>query len=138
MSKYAAYFAIERKLQQHGFDMSRNEVIGQFTNQRKSRLTDLSPFEYAELLRWINSTFLSSTELKQEDVQKDTMRKKIIAILCKMGYKTTDGRADMQRIGAWATKYGKSHKQFNAYTYTELTQLVTQAEFMYNDFLSKL
>jgi hypothetical protein len=139
MSNFAAYFAIENKLQQQGFDLSRTEVVKTFTKSKKSGLTELSPFEYRELLRWMNATFANPNETVGDRAKKcDQMRKKIIAILCKMGYKTPQGKADMARIKAWATKYGSSHRTFNAYSYKELTELVTQAEEMYNKFLTAI
>lgn len=138
MSNFAAYFAIEKKLQLQGFDLSRSEVVKTFTNSKKTGLTELTPFEYRELLLWLNREF-SITETVGDFAKKcDLMRKKIIAILCKMGYKTPDGRADMQRINAWAVKYGKNHKHFNGYSYNELVELVTQAEIMYTKFLTAI
>lgn len=139
MNKYAAYFAVEQKLRANGFDYDRLEVVEMFTQGKKHSLTELSEWEYREMLRWMNS-HLSNQPKTISDVSQrcDKMRKKIIAILCKMGYKTPQGKADMNRIGAWAIKYGSTHRTFNAYSYKELTELVTQAELMYNKFLKAI
>lgn len=141
MGNYSAYFAIEKQMKSAGFTESRSEVVGKFTAGRKHGLSELSAFEYAELLRWMNRTFLSGSTPPVSDDQaaaKDKMRKKIIAILCKMGYKTPDGRADMPRINAWSVKYGVAHKNLNGNSYMELTQLVTQAELACNKFIKGL
>lgn len=137
---YAAYFVVEKKLQGIGFDYTRDEVIELFTKGKKSSLKELSHWEYKELLNWMNTMLPHQNDTVKDEYKRcNAMRRKIIAILCKMGYKTADGmHADMQRIGEWATKYGKNHKQLNDYTYKELTELVTQAELMYNKFLKAI
>jgi len=135
---YKEYFAIEKTLRNKGFDFDRSELIDQFTNGKKKGLTALSAWEYKEFLLWLNRSFQNQPQQPTDSERKDKMRKKIIAILCKMGYKKPQGGADMPRIQEWATKYGATHKTFNAYSYIELTQLVTQAELMYNKYLKAL
>ncbi|MCO5258892.1 MAG: hypothetical protein M9916_01995 [Crocinitomicaceae bacterium] len=148
MTNYAAYFAIEKKLKQNGFNLERSELIEQFTNNAKHSLKELTPFEYKEFLRWLNST-LNNTPSSQaredgaaryespEEARKQRQRKKIIALLVKIGF-LKDDKADMERIYAWVLKYGYKHKPLNQYTEQELPELVHQAEQFYKSHIERL
>lgn len=133
---YSAYFAKEKELKTNGFDFERAELIQQFTDGRKSGLSDLSHFEYAEFLRWLNRTFQKATNTEAQKC--NLMRRKIIALFHKMNYKLDDGKIDMQHVNEWCVKYGHKHVELNAYNYNELTTLLTQAENYYKTFIEAL
>ena len=66
---YAAYFAKEKELKKQGFDLDRSELINLFTEGKRNGLSEMTPFEYAEFLRWLKLTF------QKESVQQSNNRK---------------------------------------------------------------
>lgn len=145
MTAYKEYFAIESKIKKQGFDIERSDVIRQFSNGRKQGLSQLTTFEYQELLRWLNRKFATNQQNQKTDPKihpefneaEDRQKKKIIALFCKMGY-VKDDKADIYRINGWAMKYGHLHKKMNDYHGADLTMLVSQAEEVYKTFLDGL
>jgi hypothetical protein len=148
MTTYKEYFAIESKLKKQGFDIERSDVIKQFSNGRKLGLSQLTPFEYNELLRWLNQRFgnrinivsnpnVAPKQHPEFNEKEDRQKKKIIALFCKMGY-LKDGKADIYRINGWTMKYGHLHKKMNDYHEADLTKLVSQAEEAYKTFVDGL
>lgn len=141
MTAYKEYFAIESKIKKQGFDIERSDVIRQFSNGRKQGLSQLTAFEYQELLRWLNRKFGNNRTTAQNhpefNEKEDRQKKKIIALFCKMGY-VKDDKADIYRINGWAMKYGHLHKKMNDYHGADLTMLVSQAEEVYKTFLDGL
>jgi hypothetical protein len=133
---YSAYFAKEKELKAKGFDFERSELVEQFTAGRKNGLSQLSHFEYAEFLRWLNSAFQQATNTEAKKCNQ--MRRKIIALFHKMGYKLENGNIDMQHVNDWCVKYGHKHKELNSYNYNELCDLLTQAESCYKSFLKAI
>lgn len=125
MNKYKQYFALEADAIKRGFTFERSEIISDFTSGRKDGLTQLTPHEYNELIRWMQRTF--STGYTPEQIKANLMRRKIISMFRKMGWHE-NGQADMERIYAWVVKYGYLKKRMNDYTYAELPALVTQVE----------
>jgi len=131
-NKYAKYFAIEKRLRAQGYDGTRAGLILEFTNDRKSGLTQLSDNEYQVFLMWLNDTYPAN--LSMPDSKENIMRRKMIALFRKIGY--NDGNfADMERITAWVLKYGYLHKRLNDYSLNELPALVTQVEQYYKSTL---
>lgn len=145
MTAYKEYFAIESKIKKQGFDIERSDVIRQFSNGRKQGLSQLTAYEYQELLRWLNRKFgggratmhCGSTPPPPFNEKEDRQKKKIIALFCKMGY-VKDDKADIYRINGWAMKYGHLHKKMNDYHGADLTMLVSQAEEVYKTFVDGL
>lgn len=149
---YKSYFAIEKKIKQKGFDFNRSELIIQFTEAKKNRLSDLTYFEYAEFLRWLNLTFQTNNPTIHSEAfptiqpsnnplyeRSNQMRRKIIALFHKMGYKL-DGtdKINLKRVNDWCVKYGHKHVELNAYDYSELCLLLTQVEKYYKSFITAL
>lgn len=132
---YTAYFAIEKKLKNQGFDFERSELVSQFTDGKKSGLKELTAFEYSEFLKMLNSRFVK-VEPSRPPVNEvlQNQRRKIISLFRKMGYEK-DHKADMQRIYGWVLEYGYLHKSLNQYNEKELPKLVTQAEKVYTTYL---
>ncbi|MCX8018918.1 MAG: regulatory protein GemA [Chitinophagaceae bacterium] len=97
--------------------------------EKSSELTDTEARELCDYLR---------RQLPQGSTPEkaNTMRRKIIAMAHQMGWKTPDGRADMQRINHWCSQqWGK--KPLNGYTLHELPKLVSIFEKVYIQFLHK-
>lgn len=134
-SKYSAFFRIHNRIKAQGLDVERSELIEDFTNGKKQSLQKLTPWEYNELLNWLNRTFPAGEDPKK--AQSNQMRRKVIALFRKMGYQE-NGKADMERIYAWVLKYGILKKAMNEYTHDELPQLVTQVETVYKKHLQSL
>lgn len=143
MSKYATYFAIEKDLKKRGFDFERDELIEMFTEGRKSSLRELTATEYHLFLNWLKennddaAVFRREFEKSEKQVANN-QRRKIIALLVKLGYTTPEGKADMPRIYAWVDKYGYLSKPMNQYTIIELPKLVYQAEQFYKSHIERL
>ncbi|MBN9293766.1 MAG: hypothetical protein J0G96_07295 [Flavobacteriia bacterium] len=141
MTDFSTYFAIEKTLQAQGYDVDRTEVIQQFTDGRKSGLRELSSAEYSALIIWLNKSFTSAgarASGKQHAVDQLTkQRRKIIALLCKIGYVKND-KADMPRIYSWVLSHGYLHKPFNQYSLNEIPRLVTQAEKFYKSHIDRI
>lgn len=143
MSKYAAYFAIEKSLQQRGFSFERDELIEMFTEGKKSSLRELTATEYQRFLKWLNSNNDDAASFRMEFEKSDkqvanNQRRKIIALLTKLGYVTASNKADMPRIYAWVEKYGYLNKPMNQYNSAELPKLVYQAESFYKSHIERL
>lgn len=135
---YQQFFAIEKKLKGHGYNLERQDIVHTFTGGAKTSLKALTPHEYKELVNWMNSELskLSKpTKLTLDSNQKQ--RKKIIAVLCKVGM-IKNGKADMDRIYAWVMSHGYLHKHLNQYTAAELPKLVYQANEFYKSHLKAL
>lgn len=138
MSSYKEYFAIESRLKNQGFDVERSDIILQFSNGKKKGLSQLTHWEYKELLVWLNLRFsvpkVSSAKEKFIDGAENLQRRKIIALFAKMGY-VKEGKSDMYRINGWCMNYGHLHKMINDYHGADLTKLVSQAEQVYKTFI---
>lgn len=130
MSNYSQYFAIQKKLNDKGYDVDRSSLIWDFTQGKKTSLKDLSSVEYREFISYLNR-ILSSTNIKA-----DKMRKKIISYFHKMGYQEEDMTINMDRVNNWCCRYGYLHKRLNDYTENELPKLITQVESVYTSFLA--
>lgn len=135
MANYSTYFAIEKKIKRMGIPLERNEWIAQFTEGKKSGLTQLTPHEYREFIIFMNQILKVDSVQKQKEIKQ---RRKVIALFAQMGYITDEQKSDMQRIHDWCIKYGHLHKDLNAYTGSDLTKLVTQAQEVYNTFIRDL
>lgn len=142
MNQYAAYFAIESKLKKQGFEGDRSELVSQYTNDQKSKLSDLTSWEYQEFLKWLNRTFLSNQNNAPvkpfiDNPVENNQRRKIIALFAQMGY-VKDGKADMYRINGWCMSHGHLKTMINDYHGSDLTKLVFQAERVYKTFIETL
>lgn len=139
MSKFARFFAIQKEMKQLGLNADRADLIDTYTDGAKSSLTDLTPGEYTSMLTWLCQTFLDPAKSEQS-IQKTKelkQRHKIIANFAKMGYKNPlTGKADMKAINEWCEKYGHLHKPLNSYKGADLTKLVTQANNVFETYLT--
>lgn len=135
MSKYAAYFSIESKIKGLGFQVDRSDLIDEYTNGNKNSLRDLSEWEYKEFIKWLNPILQNLQTLKKKDWQnspENRMRRKIIALFVhRMDYTLED-------LDYWCEKFGKFKKKLNDHSLEELSQLVTQAEKVYESFIKSV
>jgi len=139
MKNLKAFFAIHKKLKEQGDERNRYEVVFDFTNGRKQSLSELSDHEFRELCQHMSRlvTAVRPEAQGSEFERANKMRRKLIAILTKVGY-TKDNKADMERINNWCETHGYLHKSINDYEYKELPKLIAQAENMYWKFLKKI
>lgn len=132
MADYKAYFAIEKSLKRKGFTETREDYIRKFTAGKKNGLSQLSAWEYKELIKWLKSVFQNNEAKVAADkynTPENKMRRKIISLLKhKMNYTMAD-------IDKWCMKYSAQHKTLQQHTLDELPTLVTQAENLYKSFL---
>ena len=135
---YQHYFAIEKKLKQTGLEMSRAELVENFTDGKKSGLKDLSHREYNEFIQHLNRLLNNQPKSDWKNSPENKMRRKIISLFKKMNYTTSDDRADMEAIQSWCLKYGYLHKNLNKYNSSELPKLITQVEKVYKTFVESL
>lgn len=124
---YARFFSLFREAQKHtsyaSFPYDNHaELVADFTNGRTASLRRLT----AEERRNIERRMEELANPVEASMQR--MRRKVIGILAGRGVINAQGKPDMERIYAWARKYGYLHKELNAYTVAELPMLVSQAE----------
>jgi site-specific DNA-adenine methylase len=154
---YSSYFAAQSVLKKMGFDIERAEVISEVTNNRKSSLKELTPFEYRELVNHLNRIIANSKSATHDapyqsvsasgpqsainqdwqSTPENIMRRKILALFYKMNYRS-NGKTDVNRVNEWSLKYGRFKKPLNKHTREELTQLVSQVEKVYQSFIETL
>lgn len=131
MSKYATYFAIEKKARENGFQEERAEFIDQFTNGKKQSLSALTGMEYKEFCKWLNNVTAPAKEFDPNwmNTPENTMRRKMISLFVhQMGY-TLEG------LNEWCKDYGKFKKDLKSHSYKELVDLVSQGEKVYLSYL---
>ncbi len=136
MSTYKEYFAIESKLKNQGFEVERSDIILQFSEGKKKGLSQLTHWEYKELLKWLNLRFGTATVVQPKVLNpaENLQRRKVIALFCKQGYVKNE-KPDMYRINGWCMSHGHLHKMLNNYHGADLTKLVSQAEQVYKTFI---
>lgn len=142
MSKYSHYFALEKEVQKQTRDsVDRSELIYQFTDRKKSRLSQLNETEYREFLNWIKTTFKLDSKRapeapseKWQNTPENKMRRKIIALFKQMDYVLPNGKADMASVNNWCKNFGKIKKPLNDYTKEELMIITTQVEIVLRKF----
>lgn len=124
------------KLPLRGDDLKeyKAELVRQYTNGRETSTTMLYATEADKMIRDLQRIAPPNPEA----LIADKKRKLIIHYARQMGWETEDGKADMERIDAWARNYGHGHKGLNEYTLTELSRLVWQMERVYKQFLAKV
>jgi len=136
--------AINAILATRGLMEGKQEMVHQFTTGRTERSSELYFNEAHELLQALNKGIAPSLE----QLQKDRMCRKILAIANKIGMvtKTADvdsrGRLfqkrDYARLEAWLIKFSYLHKPLKQYSYDELPALITQMEKVEKQYISKL
>jgi len=141
--QFKEYFAIEKDLKKQGFTETRAELVEQFTDGAKAGLRQLSREEYNQFVAWLN-VFTSDKPgvidrgraMGKVFAVENKQRRKIIALFCQMGY-VKDLKPDMDKINAWAVKYGHlDNTDLNGYHGADLGKLVLQAKNVYSTFIA--
>lgn len=102
------------------------ELLYSGTNGRTTRTNELQLAEAAALI----TAFQAETHKEKDPA--DVMRKKIISMAHRLGWKQAGTeRVDMARINNWCQASGYLHKPLNSYSYAELPKLVSQFTQMY-------
>ena len=133
MRDFKQYFAIEKKLNAQGNNLTRAELIENFTEGEKTSLKALSEYEFKELVITLSRTLRMTKPNKDWMKSPDNkMRRKVYGLFVKkMGY-TKEG------MNQWCINKGKYHKPLNDHSRKELVHLVTQAELVYESFLKEV
>lgn len=111
---------------------SKRDIIAEATNGHTDRASALSLSELTAVIERVNGK--PGTSAPREG---DRQRRYIISMAHELGWKTEDGRADMQRINAWCEQYGKYHKPLNDHDTTELSIIIDQFQKAYTHHLTK-
>ena len=130
-SRYKAFFPLHSRLQSLGYKMDKEEILLTHTDGRTDSLRALTDEEFNGLIVHLRAVL----EKQHSDQAVQRQRKKVIALMCQMGYVTEEDKPDMDRINAWCETYGHLHKRLNYYFGNDLTKLVSQAEAVYKSFI---
>jgi hypothetical protein len=120
---YKQFYAILKTLNGRGIDLSKDELVSDYTNGRTKSLKEMTPYEYKQMIINLNSFVSNSDALKE-----DKMRKKILSIAHELNWTLPNGKIDWPKLNAWLLKYGYLHKELNRYKLSELPQLVSQIQ----------
>lgn len=118
-----------------GFDVERQDLIAQFSENKKTSLRELTEGEYREFIVYVNRLVNNSNSSEYEVL--NNMRRKLLAIFYKMGY-TDNGKTDVKAVDSWCRKYGMHHLGLNHMNREQLAQVITQAETMLKKYIQSL
>ena len=113
---------------------TKQDLVSQYTNGRETKSSEM---HFTECQALINDLRAKVNEVSPQFKREDRQRKKVIALLCKIGYVKND-KPDMNRINDWCYKYGNGHTSLTGHKGAELNKLVTQADNMYKDFIKDM
>ena len=125
-------------LTQAGLHEQKATLVSSYTRGRSSSSKDLTNEEAKLLIAYLAGV----ANVNGEAAQK--MRRRIISMAHEMNWHgplTPEGgkqKIDMDRLNEWCIHYSFGKKVLNRYSYQELPKLVTQFEFVYKDYLSKV
>lgn len=132
-NKYARFYALISQINNAGVDITKEDVVSDFTNGRSSSLKDLKHWEFQELERQLiaranNNKKPSATNYENDHL--NPIRRAIIAQFKSIGRTVEDAKN-------WAETYGVSgvKKMFNDYTGQELFKLLQNAKKIKSDYL---
>ena len=103
------------------------EIIYDFTEGRTNSSRNLTWTECRDLIQQLHNVSGESPAQR--------MRKKMIHYAHLMGWKTSNGTADIPRLDSWCKKYGLHKKGLNEMTARELQQVLTQFQNVYKSYL---
>ena len=112
-------------------ESQKETLVLSFSNGRTESRAGLRFSEAAELIAY----------LQKEANELDTanrMRRKLIAKCHNLGWETTPGTADMERLNNWCKTKGYLKKELMDYTATELPKLVSQFDKVYVSIMQKV
>lgn len=101
------------------------DLVFQSTNGRTRSSKETTSIECQSLLNHLRHLQTQMGDKKpKEDTPENKMRRKIIARMHEMNWRTPAGKADMKRLENWLLKYTAEKKKFNNYTFEELQKLI--------------
>ncbi len=132
---YSPFYAAFTRATTMGCNLTKKELVEEFTEGRTTSLKELSHGELIELIKMVNR-LCGNGEIKKrthDEIKKNNMRRAIISQFKFIGKTTRDAIV-------WAEKYGCKgvKRKFNEYTEQELYVLIRNAEQMKEDFLKGL
>lgn len=80
----------------------------------------------------------STALIHMENKKLGPMRRKIIHLMCLMGYTRNNNRPDYEAINTWCKTHTRKKKRLNAFTYSELIEVTNQVEAWYKKELSNV
>lgn len=104
-------------------------LVSSFTQGRTISRKEMTYHEASLMI-----TFLQN-EVAKDQASANQMRRKIIAKAHNMGWETTPGKVDIERLNAWCRTSSYLKKELNEYTYAELPKLVSQFDNVYKSYL---
>lgn len=120
-------------LTQTGLNEQKANLVTGFTAGRSDSSKDLTNEEAKQMIHYL------ATKANEHGEAANKMRRKILSMAHEMHWHLTGTqKVDMERLNNWCTTLGYGKKALNKYTYEELPKLVTQFEFVYKYYLSKL
>lgn len=134
-NKYAKVFAIIKQLNEAGANITREELLFDFTEGNSTSLKALNDWQLAEFERRLSAmspkTVTNASKYKNDPLDK--ARKAIIA-----QFKSIGSTAEVAI--AWAEKYGTKgvKKRFNEYDGQELWWLIRVSEKVKHDFIKSI
>lgn len=132
-STYAGFFAAYNASVRAGSPLSKEEVVGNFTNHRTTSLKELSGAELEALVAGLNQLNRFTPKVNHKPTAHtnpdgDKMRKAIIAIFYKMKRTAKDAIDWCEKQGVAGEK-----RKFNDYSNQELYTLIRVAEKVLSD-----
>ncbi|MBA3900976.1 MAG: hypothetical protein H0X62_12350 [Bacteroidetes bacterium] len=119
------FFVILKELNALGAELTKEEVVSEYTEGRTESLNNMQPNEWNHMISSMNMQLRNSSELFLE---LDKKRKKVIANMKLCGYSVDETKI-------WAAKQRKM--PFNQLTSSELSELIYASGKVKDHFLSK-
>ena len=120
-------------LTQAGLHEQKATLVMSYTEGRSESSKDLTNVEAKLMIAHLANIANENGEASQK------MRRRIISMAHEMHWHLTGTqKIDMERLNDWCCVFGYGKKVLNRYSYRELPKLVTQFEFVYKDYLSKI
>jgi hypothetical protein len=133
-NRYAPFYRAYNNSLNKGNTMSKEEVVLEFTENRTKSLQDLSEDELKALISNLNELAGAKyVPSRQDEIDKDKMRKAIIAQFHLMHRTPSNAIAWAEKMGVFGNK-----KKFNHFDKKELRQLIKNAEQVVEDWRKAL
>jgi len=122
MNRNGLYRSIHYRLRQAGIEDMKEVIVASFSQDKTTSLRALGDTELIGL----------NIHLIQLDKERRMpMRKKIIHLMCLMGFTTSTDKPDYPAIDTWCLAHTKAKKKLNALSYSELIDTTNQVETWY-------
>lgn len=119
---YNRFFAVLKQINSSGTNLSKEDVISDFTNGRTNSLTDLSLQDFQEVERQLINRAGKLAKQPQYD-EREKLRKAIISVFRSINRSVSDAKNGCVKYGVNGNK-----TSFNSYSYQELIILLVNAK----------